>query len=132
MKKQLFLLVALLVILAATACSDSKNTTKNAETPAAEESAQAPANAAKSAVPSDRILSQLDPSGIELDAEQRAKLDEISSKYDFSSTTDRTARKQLIQQYQNEIMNSVFTEDQKAAFLQYQESRKAQREERKQ
>lgn len=131
MKKQFLLLTALATILAITSCSDSKNATQNSDAPATEESAQTPQNAAKAAAPTDRILSQLDPSGIELDAEQKAKLDEISSKYDFNAATDRAARKQMIQQYQAEIMNDVFTEEQKASFLKYQESRKAQREERK-
>lgn len=116
-KSPIFFVIALLAIFF-TACSES--------TPAATEGAEAEAPAAEAPAQAERSINQDDPAdrmltkyssmGLELSEEQVASMRAIVANYDFNSAADKAARQTMRGNMQKEILDNVFTPEQRATY----------------
>jgi Spy/CpxP family protein refolding chaperone len=127
MKKiNIWLTISILSIFAVSCSQTSKAPKGNSETQekAAESQASTPENdQEKSLNAGDRLGSQLDELGESLTADQRAKLDELSRKYDLSRSGSQDERRAMRQQMQNEV-NNILTPEQRAKLEQNRKARK--------
>ncbi|MCF8236751.1 MAG: hypothetical protein K9I85_01205 [Saprospiraceae bacterium] len=117
MKRSLFYFAFMVIALVFVACSDSAPATEGseAEAPAAEAPAAAERNVNQDN-PAERMLSKYQSMGLELTEEQAASVRTIAGQYDFSATTDKSARQDMRTKMQKEIMDNVLTPEQKATF----------------
>ncbi len=127
MKKLYNLLAIIVLTIFIAACSQTPKTQKGT----VETQEKAPDNPVvateevdkKSLNAADRIGSQLEELGDGLTEEQRARLDELSQKYDRSRAGSQEERRAMRQQMQNEV-NNILTPEQRAKLDQNRKTRK--------
>lgn len=119
MRSTFLLLIAFFTFGLLVSCSESKNSTKGDETSTVEQAVESEsAQPAKELNASERVTSQFEQLGIELSEEQEQQIETIASRYDFSGAADRDARREMRQNFQKEVFETVLDQEQRDIFNQ--------------